>query len=73
MEVQKARWEDVILKEEFKINLKKDVYGFFDSEELYKSLSIPWKVFALLTIPPTVLMRDLTYSEELSCMDHLVS
>ena len=73
LEVQKARWEDVILKEEFKINIKKDVYGFFDSEVLYKSLSIPWKVFALLTIPPTVLMHDLTYSEELSCMDHLVS
>lgn len=48
LEVQKARWEDVILKEEFKTNLKKDIYGFFDSEDLYKSLSIPWKVFLSL-------------------------
>ena len=43
-EVQKANWEDVILKEKFKTDLKKDVYGFFDSEDLYKSLAIPWKV-----------------------------
>ena len=44
LEVQKANWKDVILKEEFKTNLQKDIYGFFDSEELYKSLAIPWKV-----------------------------
>ena len=43
-EVQKANWADVILKEEFKSALKKDLFGFFDSEELYKSLAIPWKV-----------------------------
>lgn len=44
LEVQKADWEDVILKDDFKKNLMKDVFGFFDSEELYKKLSIPWKV-----------------------------
>ncbi|CDO71396.1 hypothetical protein BN946_scf184908.g154, partial [Trametes cinnabarina] len=44
LEVQKANWEDVILKDQFKTALKKDIYGFFDSEELYKSLAIPWKV-----------------------------
>ncbi len=44
-EVQKANWADVILKEEFKTTLKKDIYGFFDSEDLYKSLAIPWKVY----------------------------
>jgi len=43
-EIQKADWKDVILKEEFKKALKKDVYGFFDSEKLYKDLGIPWKV-----------------------------
>ncbi|KAK7695747.1 hypothetical protein QCA50_000384 [Cerrena zonata] len=52
VEVQKARWEDVILKEEFKTNLKKDVYGFFDSEDLYKSLSIPWKRGIIMYGPP---------------------
>ena len=44
LEVQKANWRDVILKDEFKTNLKKDVRGFFSSEQLYKSLAIPWKV-----------------------------
>lgn len=43
-EVQKANWADVILKEEFKKALKKDVYGFFSSQEVYRQLAIPWKV-----------------------------
>jgi len=43
-EVQKASWKDVILKDSFKHAIQKDVYGFFDSEELYGNLSIPWKV-----------------------------
>lgn len=43
-EVQKANWKDVILKEEFKKTLQKDVYGFFASEAVYKELAIPWKV-----------------------------
>ena len=44
LEAQKADWDDVILKDEFKKKIKKDVYGFFDSEALYKELAIPWKV-----------------------------
>ena len=44
LEVQKADWEDIILKEDFKTTFKNDVFGFFDSQELYKSLGIPWKV-----------------------------
>ena len=43
-EVQKTNWADVILEETFKKNLQKDVFGFFDSEELYQNLQIPWKV-----------------------------
>ena len=43
-EIQKASWEDVILEEDFKNAVKKDVYGFFDSETLYKEYSLPWKV-----------------------------
>ena len=47
VETQKASWDDIILKEEFKTSLQKDVFGFFDSEELYKNLGIPWKVRAV--------------------------
>ncbi|KAI9069256.1 P-loop containing nucleoside triphosphate hydrolase protein [Trametes sanguinea] len=52
LEVQKANWEDVILKDQFKTALKKDIYGFFDSEELYKSLAIPWKRGLIMYGPP---------------------
>ncbi|THV08367.1 P-loop containing nucleoside triphosphate hydrolase protein [Dendrothele bispora CBS 962.96] len=51
-EIQKADWKDVILKEEFKKSLKKDVYGFFESEQLYKDLGIPWKRGLILHGPP---------------------
>ncbi|KZP18816.1 P-loop containing nucleoside triphosphate hydrolase protein [Athelia psychrophila] len=52
VEVQKADWKDVILKEEFKKNLKKDVYGFFASEDVYKELAIPWKRGLIMHGPP---------------------
>ncbi|KAI0921649.1 hypothetical protein AcW1_004439 [Taiwanofungus camphoratus] len=51
-EVQKANWDDVILKEEDKAKLRKDVNGFFDSEDLYKSLAIPWKRGIIMFGPP---------------------
>jgi transitional endoplasmic reticulum ATPase len=47
--MQKANWDDVILKQEFKDALQKDVYGFFKNEKIYKELAIPWKVTPLLT------------------------
>lgn len=52
VEVQKADWKDVVLKDEFKKGLKKDIYGFFASEAVYKELAIPWKVshLSFLTI-----------------------
>ena len=43
-EIQKSNWDDVILEEEKKKAIQKDIYSFFDSEELYKSLGIAWKV-----------------------------
>lgn len=43
-EIEASSWDDVILKEESKKALQKDIYGFFDSEATYSSLSIPWKV-----------------------------
>jgi hypothetical protein len=42
--IQAADWKDVILKDEFKKSVQKDVYGFFSSEAIYKELAIPWKV-----------------------------
>ncbi|KZT53204.1 P-loop containing nucleoside triphosphate hydrolase protein [Calocera cornea HHB12733] len=42
-EIQKANWEDIIMKPEYKDEVKKDVYGFFDSEKIYKELGIAWK------------------------------
>ncbi|KAF5322526.1 hypothetical protein D9619_000647 [Psilocybe cf. subviscida] len=52
VEVQKSSWEDVILAEDFKKALKKDVYGFFDSKDIYKELSIPWKRGLIMYGPP---------------------
>jgi transitional endoplasmic reticulum ATPase len=34
----------VILDKDFKDEIRKDIYGFFKSEKIYKDLSIPWKV-----------------------------
>lgn len=51
-EVQKANWDDVILKDTFKKELQNDVYSFFDSEGLYKSLGIPWKRGLIMYGPP---------------------
>ncbi|KAJ7765062.1 P-loop containing nucleoside triphosphate hydrolase protein [Mycena maculata] len=52
VDVQTADWKDVVLKDEFKKNLKKDVYGFFKSEAIYKELAIPWKRGLILWGPP---------------------
>ena len=45
--IQNANWKDVILNEDFKSTLQKDIFGFFSSERVYLELQIPWKVFAL--------------------------
>ncbi|KAL5527373.1 hypothetical protein ACEPAG_6164 [Sanghuangporus baumii] len=52
VDVQKANWDDVILKDAFKKELQNDVYSFFDSEDLYKSLGIPWKRGLIMYGPP---------------------
>jgi len=49
-EVQKANWSDVILDEDFKTTLQKDVFGFFTSERVYLDLQIPWKVLLPLDV-----------------------
>ncbi|KIK04665.1 hypothetical protein K443DRAFT_675683 [Laccaria amethystina LaAM-08-1] len=52
VDIQKADWKDIILREEFKNALKKDVYGFFSSRAIYKELAIPWKRGLILYGPP---------------------
>ncbi|KAL8735058.1 MAG: hypothetical protein Q9181_002960 [Wetmoreana brouardii] len=42
-QVQKASWKDVILNEEMKKTLVDLMTKFFDSEDIYKSLGVPWK------------------------------
>ncbi|XP_006460332.1 hypothetical protein AGABI2DRAFT_192071 [Agaricus bisporus var. bisporus H97] len=51
-EIQKADWKDVILREEFKRALQKDVYGFFSAEDVYKKLAVPWKRGLIMHGPP---------------------
>lgn len=41
--VQGCSWEDVILDSGLKANLIEDVHGFFNNQEIYKKLSVPWK------------------------------
>lgn len=41
--VQKASWDDVILDEAFKKDLKEDYRTFFSSEKVYHDLGVPWK------------------------------
>ena len=42
-EVQKASWKDVILNEELKKTVTDLMHKFFDSEDTYKDLGVPWK------------------------------
>jgi transitional endoplasmic reticulum ATPase len=44
LDVQKANWDDVILHDDFKKTFRDDIESFFESEEIYREYSIPWKV-----------------------------
>ncbi|PQE25727.1 P-loop containing nucleoside triphosphate hydrolase protein [Rutstroemia sp. NJR-2017a BBW] len=50
--VQKSRWEDVILEEGKKKALIGDMTGFFDGEEKYKEFGVPWKRGIIFYGPP---------------------
>ncbi|KAF2837288.1 proteasome-activating nucleotidase [Patellaria atrata CBS 101060] len=41
--VEGSSWDEVILDNAMKAKLIEDVHGFFDSKELYKQFSVPWK------------------------------
>lgn len=43
-EVQKAKWENVILDPDMKKELIDVANKFFDGEETYKKFGVPWKV-----------------------------
>jgi len=51
-DIKGSSWDDVVMKEENKQALQKDIYGFFKSETTYKKLSIPWKRGLILYGPP---------------------
>lgn len=40
---QTGNWDDIILDETLKRDLREDVIGFFSKESLYKGLAVPWK------------------------------
>ncbi|KAL8860060.1 MAG: hypothetical protein Q9178_003609 [Gyalolechia marmorata] len=42
-QVQKASWDDVILNQKMKNTLVDLMTKFFNSEDIYKSLGVPWK------------------------------
>ena len=42
-QVQKARWDDVILNEDMKKTVVDLMTKFFDSEDIYRDLGVPWK------------------------------
>lgn len=42
-EIQKANWDDVILNEGMKKTITGLMHKFFDSEDIYKDLGVPWK------------------------------
>lgn len=41
--VRRASWDDVILDEEMKRGIQNDVLRFFDAEERYRKLRVPWR------------------------------
>jgi hypothetical protein len=65
--IQKAKWEDVILEKEKKESIIDDVLGFFDAEERYAEFGVPWKVS---TLTPSILYSaNIVSREALSSTD----
>jgi len=50
--VQKSNWDDVILDEDMKKHIIHDVENFFDSQQTYKDLKVPWKRGIIYYGPP---------------------
>jgi len=64
--VQKATWDDVILEEDRKTSLIKDIDGFFNGEANYKEFAVPWKRGLIFYGPPgngkTISIKALMHS-----------
>lgn len=50
--VQAASWDEIVLDESFKDNIRRDTETFFANKEIYRSLGITWKRGLLLLGPP---------------------
>ncbi|KAG2165457.1 P-loop containing nucleoside triphosphate hydrolase protein [Aureobasidium pullulans] len=50
--IQSAEWKNVILDEDMKSALIKDVDNFFDGRETYQKLKVPWKRGVIYYGPP---------------------
>jgi len=50
--VQKSSWESVILDEDMKKSLIADVENFFDGQQTYEDLKVPWKRGVIYYGPP---------------------
>lgn len=50
--IQKSDWKDIILPEALKEDLLKTVVRFYDSEETYHKLRVPWKRGLIFYGPP---------------------
>ena len=46
--IQVTSWDDIVLDESFKEDLRRDTDTFFSSREVYESLGITWKRGILL-------------------------
>lgn len=71
-EIQKASWDAVILEEDFKRAVQKDVFGFFSSKDTYKELTLPWKEIRKRLFWSRSLSNYFPCSAALFSMDHLV-
>lgn len=64
--VQNASWDDVILDEDMKKALQIDVESFFDSQETYQKLKVPWKRGVIYYGPPgngkTISIKAMSHS-----------
>jgi hypothetical protein len=47
-----ASWENVILPEAMKVDIRRNVDAFFNGKEAYRKLKMPWKRGMLFTGPP---------------------
>ena len=50
--VKNASWDDVILDEDMKQNIRADIEGFFSARESYTKLKVPWKRGIIFYGPP---------------------